>query len=107
VVNHIADRIAVMYLGKVVEISDNQALFENPQHPYTQALLSCVPIPDPELEETRERILPSGEVPSPIDPPSGCYFHPRCPLKTEECARRQPELRPIGKNRSVACHMVD
>ncbi|MCP4750590.1 MAG: ATP-binding cassette domain-containing protein [Proteobacteria bacterium] len=107
VVNHIADRIAVMYLGKVVEISDNEALFENPRHPYTQALLSCVPIPDPELEETRERILPSGEVPSPMNPPSGCYFHPRCHLKTEECERRQPELRPIGKNRSVACHVVD
>ena len=106
VVNHIADRIAVMYLGKIVELSDRSDLFFKPLHPYTQALLSCVPLPDPEAEEKRERILLSGDVPSPIDPPSGCYFHLRCRMKQDICEHEYPELRQIEDSRLVACHLV-
>ncbi|MBD2483447.1 ABC transporter ATP-binding protein [Planktothrix sp. FACHB-1365] len=107
VVRHISDRIAVMYLGKIVEISDRISLYENPLHPYTQALLSAVPIPDPELEAKRQRILLTGEVPSPMNPPTGCRFCSRCPYVIEQCRIEEPLLKDIGSNHSVACHLVN
>ena len=103
VVRHISDRVAVMYLGKIVEIADRNAIYENPQHPYTRALLSAVPIPDPVLDAQRERIILSGEVPSPLNPPSGCVFHPRCPLATDDCTRVMPEAREVLPNHIAAC----
>ena len=107
VVRHISDRIAVMYLGKVVELADQTQLYENPLHPYTKALLSAVPIPDPEIEKKRERILLTGEIPSPISPPSGCRFHTRCPLAVEECRMIEPQWREINSRHFVACHLVE
>jgi oligopeptide transport system ATP-binding protein len=106
VVNHLASRIAVMYLGKLVEIADRDELFSNPFHPYTQALLSCVPIPDPEIEEKRERIILSGDIPSPMNPPSGCHFHPRCRLSENVCEVEYPSLRKFSETRFVACHLA-
>jgi oligopeptide transport system ATP-binding protein len=106
VVRHISDRVAVMYLGRIVEIADRQALYERPRHPYTKALLSAVPIPDPLVEAQRERVVLGGEVPSPLHPPRGCAFHPRCPIAVEDCHRTRPDLRDLGAGHQAACHLA-
>ena len=104
VVRHISDRVAVMYLGKLVEVTTKAELYENPQHPYTQALLSAVPVPDPaKLSQPMEL---TGDIPSPIDPPKGCRFHTRCPLAYDRCRTEEPPLVPTGKNHLAACHLV-
>jgi oligopeptide transport system ATP-binding protein len=106
VVRHISDRIAVMYLGRIVEIADRRALYEDPQHPYTRALLSAVPIPDPKLEATRERMVLRGEVPSALNPPTGCVFHPRCQIAESRCSASIPPLREIKPDHWAACHLA-
>jgi len=106
VVRHISDRIAVMYLGRIVEIADRETLYNRPLHPYTQALLAAVPIPDPEIEATRAQIAVTGEVPSALRPPPGCRFHTRCPRATDLCKTEEPQLRDLGAGQLVSCHHV-
>jgi oligopeptide transport system ATP-binding protein len=106
VVRHISDRVVVMYLGKIAEMADRKTVYDDPKHPYTRALLSAVPIPDPELEEKRERIVLGGEVPSPLNPPSGCVFHPRCPIAVDRCKVDIPLLRDLMPGHSAACHLA-
>ncbi|MGB7541023.1 MAG: oligopeptide/dipeptide ABC transporter ATP-binding protein [Burkholderiales bacterium] len=103
VVRHISDRVAVMYLGRIMEIAGRDALYGEPQHPYTRALLDAVPVPDPVIERTRSRAVLGGEVPSPLAPPPGCVFHTRCPMATEECRRAVPELREVRPLHYAAC----
>ncbi|MCI0799258.1 MAG: dipeptide ABC transporter ATP-binding protein [Chloroflexi bacterium] len=107
VVRHISDRVGVMYLGHIVEMADRNEIYVNPIHPYTKALLSAVPIPDPVIDAQRERILLTGEVPSPLNPPSGCVFHPRCPIVIDECSQVFPELREVAPNHWAACIRAD
>ena len=105
VVKHISDRIAIMYLGKIVETGRGEDIYQSPQHPYTQSLIRAIPIPDP--HRRAKRAVLAGDVPSPIDPPSGCAFHPRCPLATERCRQERPVLRTVAEaRRQVACHLV-
>jgi len=103
VVRHISDRVGVMYLGHLVEMAERNEIYRNPIHPYTKALLSAVPIPDPMLDAQRERVLLTGEVPSPLNPPSGCVFHPRCPVANDTCSQILPELREVETNHYSAC----
>jgi oligopeptide transport system ATP-binding protein len=106
-VKHISHRIAVMYLGKIMELTGRNRLFDDPLHPYTQSLNSAVPVPNPKLERRRKRFILKGEPPSPANPPPGCVFHPRCPLAVEECVKVVPEFRGIHPGHFVACHLAD
>lgn len=105
VVKHISDRVAVMYLGKIVEMTAKDEIYLNPLHPYTQSLLSAIPIPDPSFK--KERIILEGDVPSPVDPPTGCRFHPRCPKAIDLCSSKEPEFKDYGNGHYVACHLLD
>ena len=105
-VQYISTRVAVMYLGRIVEIGSSEELYDNTLHPYSRALLSAIPVPDPHLEEKRERIILQGDVPSPLNPPPGCNFHTRCPIAASECRQAVPPLRDIGNGHEVACIKV-
>ncbi len=104
VVEHVSDRVAVMYLGKVVEVTTREELFRKPMHPYTKALMTAIPVPNPKLK--RERQILKGDVPSPLNPPKGCRFHPRCPIAVEQCSREEPPLRPASADHEVACWLA-
>jgi peptide/nickel transport system ATP-binding protein len=106
-VKQISDRIGVMYLGHLVELTESSELYKKPLHPYTQALLSAIPIPDPDIEDQRERIILKGELPSPINPPSGCVFRTRCPMAMEVCSAEKPSWQEFEANHFVACHLYD
>ena len=106
VVRHISDRIAVMYLGKMVELADAVDIYDRPLHPYSKALMSAVPVPDPKEARANKRITLTGEIPSPLNAPSGCPFHTRCPFATDACKESMPELKEVEKGRFVACHRV-
>jgi len=106
VVRHISDRVAVMYVGKLMEMADRNEIYERPLHPYTQALLSAIPIPDPRAETRRDRIILQGDIPSPVNPPSGCRFHTRCPIAFERCRVEVPEFKHYDGH-WVACHKVE
>jgi peptide/nickel transport system ATP-binding protein len=105
IVQNISDRVAVMHLGRIVELATTESLFSHPQHPYTEALMSAVPQPNPDFK--KERIILEGEVPNPANPPSGCHFHPRCSYKTDKCIQQVPELREVGYNHFAACHYAE
>lgn len=107
VVKHISNRIGVMYLGSMVELTESNELYKNPLHPYTKTLLSAVPLPDPEKNKTRQRLILEGDIPSPINPPSGCRFHTRCPFATERCKQEMPVLKEYGNGHFAACHRID
>jgi oligopeptide transport system ATP-binding protein len=107
VVRHLCQRVAVMYLGRIVELAESDALFDDPLHPYTRALLAAVPVPDPKIEATRAFQPAKGEVPSPINPPSGCVFHPRCPMAVQRCGEKRPEMRELRPGHWVACSEVN
>jgi oligopeptide transport system ATP-binding protein len=102
-VRHVSDRVAVMYLGEIVELADAREIYEKPLHPYSKALISAVPVPDPEIEASRERVILTGDVPSPINPPSGCHFHTRCPYAVEDCRMTEPQLVEIKPNHFASC----
>lgn len=105
VVHYMSNRVAVMYLGKIIELADVETLFKNPLHPYTQMLLSAIPVPDPELASKKKKIIPKGEPPSPINPPPGCRFNPRCPYAFDKCRKEEPQLTEVEPGHLVACHM--
>ena len=107
VVEHICNRVAVMYVGKIVELAETKALFAHPRHPYTEALLSAVPNPDPDLRDPERQILLEGDVPDPANPPSGCYFHPRCRYAEDRCKTESPLLRDVGDGHLAACHFAE
>ena len=106
-VRHIADRVAVMYLGKIMELASRDSLFEDPKHPYTKALLSAVPVADPKVEATRQRTILKGDVPSPSNPPKGCVFSTRCPVAEKKCFTETPEWRELKTDQFVACHIAE